>query len=151
MVSQPVVLCVNGGSSSVKVALFRLAPGNEIELAGEVVEGHDADQGIKTALDRLQSRRLPAPDAIGHRLVHGGPHHQRPQRIDAPLLASLRLAVKLRQDAHLVTDEEFERLRQLCEERARVQIGATPALSSQFGGRGPDPALQDNATGGGGN
>ena len=93
MAKEPVVLCVNGGSSSVKVALFRLAPEDEIELAAEAVEGHDPDEGIKTALDRLQSRRLPAPDAIGHRLVHGGPHHQRPQRIDAPLLSSLRLAV----------------------------------------------------------
>jgi len=87
------VLCVNGGSSSVKVALYRLAPDDEIHLASELVEGSDPDRGIQKALDALRNRGLPGPDAIGHRLVHGGPNHCRPERIDAPLLASLRLAV----------------------------------------------------------
>jgi acetate kinase len=93
MPAGPVVLCVNGGSSSVKVGLFRLTPEAEIELAGEVVEGHDPDQGMKKALDILRSRGLPGPDIVGHRLVHGGPDHCRPERIDAALLASLRQAV----------------------------------------------------------
>jgi acetate kinase len=93
MAQSPIVLCVNSGSSSVKVALFRLTSASEIKLAGELVEGHDSDEGIRRALEVLQSRRLPAPDVVGHRLVHGGPNHYCPQRIDAPLLASLRLAV----------------------------------------------------------
>jgi acetate kinase len=93
MAVDPIVLCVNGGSSSVKVALFRITPDDEINLASEVVEGRDPDEGIKNALHILQSRGLPAPDAVGHRLVHGGPLHCAPQRIDAPLLADLRLAV----------------------------------------------------------
>jgi acetate kinase len=93
MAKGPIVLCVNGGSSSIKVALFRLTAETEIKLASELVESHDQEEGIQKALEILQSRGLPAPDAVGHRLVHGGPHHYRPERIDAPLLASLRLAV----------------------------------------------------------
>lgn len=93
MTDEPVVLCVNGGSSSVKVALFRLTSAGETKLAGEVVESRDPDEGIQKSLDLLKSRQLPLPDVVGHRLVHGGPHHCRPQRIDAALLASLRLAV----------------------------------------------------------
>jgi acetate kinase len=93
MTSDPIVLCVNGGSSSVKVALFRLTSASEVRLASESVEGHDVEEGIKKALEMLRSRALPPPDVVGHRLVHGGPNHCDPQRIDAPLLASLRLAV----------------------------------------------------------
>ena len=93
MANDPIVLCVNGGSSSVKVALFRLAPDAEIQIASELVEGQDPDEGIIKALDALRIRGLPRPDAVGHRLVHGGPSHCRPERIDGPLLASLRLVV----------------------------------------------------------
>lgn len=93
MASNPVILCVNGGSSSLKVGLYQLTTGNEIKLAQEVVEGQEASSKLRDVLDLLEARRCPSPDAIGHRLVHGGPHHQRPQRIDAALLASLRLAV----------------------------------------------------------
>jgi acetate kinase len=93
MTHDPIVLSVNGGSSSVKIGVFRLTSENEIKLGGEVVEGHDPDEGVKRALEALESQGLPAPDIVGHRLVHGGPNHYRPQRIDAALLASLRLAV----------------------------------------------------------
>jgi len=93
MPSNSIILCVNGGSSSFKVALYQLTTGNEIKLAQEVVEGQDAGSKLRAVLDVLEARRCPKPDAVGHRLVHGGPHHQRPERIDAALLASLRLAV----------------------------------------------------------
>jgi len=93
MPASPVVLCVNSGSSSMKVGLFRLSATSESKLADELVEGHPPEEGLQTALDILESRGLPAPDAVGHRLVHGGPSHSRPERIDALLLAALRLAV----------------------------------------------------------
>jgi acetate kinase len=93
MASNPVILCVNGGSSSLKVALYQLTAGSETMIGQEIVETKDASSKIRAVLDALEARRFPAPDAVGHRLVHGGPHHLRAQRIDAPLLASLRLAV----------------------------------------------------------
>jgi acetate kinase len=59
----------------------------------EVVQGKESDARIEVVLDSIKSRRWPMPNAVGHRLAHGGPHHQRPERIDAALLASLRLIV----------------------------------------------------------
>jgi acetate kinase len=93
MATDPVILCMNAGSSSLKVALFRLTLGDEIEIVNEVVKGEDSNGRIETALDNIKSKRWPTPNAVGHRLAHGGPHHDRPERIDAALLSSLRLSV----------------------------------------------------------
>ena len=38
-------------------------------------------------MDRL---RLPRPDAIGHRVVHGGPNHFAPERVTPELIEALR-------------------------------------------------------------
>ena len=37
----------------------------------------------------LKRLRLPHPDAVGHRLVHGGPHHGSPERITDTLFNEL--------------------------------------------------------------
>src|SRR5882672_1452300 len=79
MASNPVILCVNGGSSSLKVALFRLTMREKSEIAREVVLGKDPSASLHGVLDTFEARGLPAPDAAGHRLVHGGPHHQYPE------------------------------------------------------------------------
>lgn len=75
-------LVVNCGSSSVKYALF----------SGEVVVRRsqiDHPDGITAVLDEIADR----PSAVGHRIVHGGPTHGPPVRIDDEVLASLRKAV----------------------------------------------------------
>jgi acetate kinase len=109
------VLCLNMGSSSLKFALYRLEHKEESLLAageieriglrggrlvvrgpqGEVLEDRQRDFAeqkaatgeIFSVLDRLH---LPAPVAAGHRIVHGGPDHASPQRVDAGLLKTLR-------------------------------------------------------------
>jgi len=84
-----IVLCVNSGSSSLKLALYR---GDE-RLSSQTVERvTDHGQALQQALTVLEERGFPAPDAAGHRFVHGGPRHHSPQRIEAELLASLRQA-----------------------------------------------------------
>jgi acetate kinase len=83
-----VVLCVNGGSSSVKCAVIRVG-GHEEELAASSVDGADA---LDAALERLGPAQGEAT-AIGHRVVHGGPHHDRPTAVDDRLLADLHAAV----------------------------------------------------------
>ena len=79
------VLCMNGGSSSLKFALYqgeeRLAHGEE-KLPGEAA----AVQSILASLDAADLH----PHAVGHRIVHGGPVHHAPALIDDQLLASLR-------------------------------------------------------------
>jgi acetate kinase len=114
------ILCLNSGSSSLKFALSVLRDGAETLSAEGAVEGlglpggrfsvrgpdrriledtecpvpdrHAAVQAIFAAADRLH---LPAPVAVGHRVVHGGSAHVTPARVDRQLLASLRALIPL--------------------------------------------------------
>jgi acetate kinase len=116
--AQHVILCLNSGSSSLKFALYRLGAVEEVRLAHGAVEriglvgghlwiqgtgedalvdvqhdfpGHTAAaEGISVAAKDLG---FPPPVAVGHRVVHGGPDHTAPERVDAQLLAELRRLV----------------------------------------------------------
>ena len=110
------LLVLNAGSSSVKFALFEVAPDADprLRLRGQVAGiGADPSFEVRTAagtsvvddsgggigdhaaaLGRiLQWLGSNADDvelvAVGHRVVHGGPDQVAPARVDAPLLASL--------------------------------------------------------------
>lgn len=92
------VLSINCGSSSLKYALFDIEPGGEREAArgsidriGSAVPDHAA--AVRSVLDETERRSDPKPEAIGHRLVHGGAHHSAPARVDVPLLDTLRQLV----------------------------------------------------------
>lgn len=67
------ILTVNAGSSSLKLSLLD---------HDDTLVAHPAD------LDEL--RDLPAPDAIGHRVVHGGTEFTEPIRIDDDIEARIR-------------------------------------------------------------
>lgn len=109
------ILCINSGSSSIKFAFYRLSPEEEL-LAKGAVE-HIGMPGSWLWLEdgtgkHLASRqedfpyhrkaiqammalavddyRLPPPDGVGHRLVHGGPHHTSPEIVTPQLLLALR-------------------------------------------------------------
>jgi acetate kinase len=90
------VLALNGGSSSIKFAVFegdplRRAFGGKAERAAP-----DAVAGV---LDDLQSRgALDGLAAVGHRVVHGGPDRFDPELVTSELLADLRTAVPLDPD-----------------------------------------------------
>ncbi|MCG6933335.1 MAG: acetate/propionate family kinase [Gallionella sp.] len=111
----PLVLTINGGSSSIKFALFET--GNTLK---RVLEGSIERIGLPDARLRVKSvnpadgfsRPVKAPDhtvavevlmdwieergdqevlaAVGHRVVHGGPKYSEPQRITAEMMAELR-------------------------------------------------------------
>jgi acetate kinase len=113
-----VVLTVNGGSSSIKFAVYTLGEAGEEPqrgLAGQLdriglpgprltvrdsatsqpscqcVEAADQPAAIHFLLDWLA--RQPVFDtvqAVGHRVVHGGPTHLAPEVITSALLADLR-------------------------------------------------------------
>ena len=87
-----VVLCVNSGSSSSKTALFEVDATTEDELgrAEQPVDAGDHRAALDAALAAFHERGLPAPAAVGHRVVHGGPHHAEPVLVDDGLLAELR-------------------------------------------------------------
>ncbi len=110
----PCVLTVNGGSSSIKFALFEADATPRRILKGRI-EGIGQSQGAfevkgSTATDtfsqaivapehtaavgilmdwvqgRIQARAL---SAVGHRVVHGGPKYWKPQRITPEIIAEL--------------------------------------------------------------
>jgi acetate kinase len=112
------ILVLNSGSSSLKFAVFDRGPDDEQTLIEGKAEGigrsdgrlrirdaqggplHDEDHGMATQADALQivARTLgqvmgAPPAAIGHRIVHGGPHLRTHQRLTPAVIAQLRQAV----------------------------------------------------------
>ncbi len=104
---------INGGSSSVKIAVFdadslarlvagkvdRIGPQSTIHLtdasgqtiADGPIAAADHAQAIAAIFDRLpKATPLDQVAAVGHRVVHGGPQYARSQRIDAAMLADLK-------------------------------------------------------------
>jgi acetate kinase len=73
------VLVVNAGSSTLKLRL--LGPGDESIVDSELPAGADPAAAIA---------EMPAPDAVGHRIVHGGERFRAPVLIDADVEGALR-------------------------------------------------------------
>ena len=80
------VLAINSGSSSLKLGLYRVQRGEVQSLWA------DAAGSLAGLARRLLDAGLPPPQAIGHRIVHGGPRLRRHCRIDDGVLAQLRAA-----------------------------------------------------------
>ena len=120
MAGAHLILSVNSGSSSLKFSLYRLTANADAWLADGAVErigepdgrfwmrtagreslaprrgaflGHS--EAMHTAFDALEGLGLPQPEAVGHRVVHGGPEYSRPQRVDAGLVEALRTLIPL--------------------------------------------------------
>lgn len=109
-----IIFCLNSGSSSLKFALYRVNRQEEILLAEGAVERiglptaclwirtpqakfevEDKDLSLPSAalqevFSELERLDLPPLEAIGHRLVHGGPSHSTPERITKALMDELR-------------------------------------------------------------
>ena len=87
----PHILTINAGSSSVRYALFssgrprRLLDGKIERLGSEAA----AVTAKRVAQEVMAKSAVGAPDAIGHRVVHGMLHAQ-PERIGASLIEELR-------------------------------------------------------------
>jgi acetate kinase len=108
------VLTINGGSSSIKFALFEAGDSRQRILSGQieqiglpeavfVVKGlsktdnftrsiaapnHTA--AVKILMDWIEARFPPGElAAVGHRVVHGGPKYSQPQRITPEMVAEL--------------------------------------------------------------
>jgi acetate kinase len=111
-------LCLNAGSSSLKFSLFGSDAADEPPLATGAVEhlgtedarahcsaagqrleracaNADANTALEVAFEMLAQQALPAPSAVGHRVVHGGPRHLQPARIDRDLIAELKAQLPL--------------------------------------------------------
>ena len=110
----PIILTVNGGSSSVKFALFE-ANDPLVRILSGAIEGIGQPEAVLRVkgLDQADtfSREVKAPDhatavtvlmgwveerlgwnaltAVGHRVVHGGPNYCEPLRITAEMIKEL--------------------------------------------------------------
>ena len=113
--TNPLILTINGGSSSIKFALFEAGDSLRRILAGgiERIGLPEATLHVK-GLNKVDnfSRPLAVPDhtaavgalmdwieersghdaltAVGHRVVHGGPKYSEPQRITAEMVEELQ-------------------------------------------------------------
>jgi acetate kinase len=108
------VLTINGGSSSIKFALFEAGPRLQRILAGRIeriglpdatftVKGaNEADsftrsvtaanhtEAVEVLMDWIEDRiRRGELAAVGHRVVHGGPKYSQPQRITPEMVEEL--------------------------------------------------------------
>jgi acetate kinase len=115
------ILTINSGSSSIKFALYILGQTERLVLHGElgrigvaggffeVREGNqptkqelalpDHEAAWKTLFTWLKGHEIAKNlDAAGHRLVHGGSAHIRPQLVSPALLADLKLLLPLAPD-----------------------------------------------------
>ena len=83
------ILAINGGSSSLKYGAFIVGEGG----AASVVSGAFESRPDHTAIfDEIAAKLGRQPDAIGHRIVHGGPKLFRPTLIDDDVTADLKAA-----------------------------------------------------------
>ena len=113
--NEPSILTINGGSSSIKFALFEAG-----DSLRRILDGGIERIGLPDAIFRVKgsdqadnfSRSVKAPDhtvavgilmdwieqrtgrdaltAVGHRVVHGGPKYYKPQRITAEMVTDLK-------------------------------------------------------------
>ncbi|MEO5770495.1 MAG: acetate kinase, partial [Burkholderiaceae bacterium] len=86
------VLALNSGSSSFKFGLYRVDAVGAQTLVSETVGGAAHADVIARVTAALARPGLPAPDAIGHRIVHGGPALRQHAVIDAAGLQKLEAA-----------------------------------------------------------
>ena len=84
------VLVVNAGSSSLKLRLLGDDDALTMKRDLPVVDGRADPEALAGALAGLHP-----PDAIGHRIVHGGERYREAVRIDAGVLADLRALSEL--------------------------------------------------------
>jgi len=106
------VLTINGGSSSIKFALYeaesslrrilvggidriglvnatlQVSGGNQVEITSRVVHAPDHTTAVKVLIDWI-SARDETLTAIGHRVVHGGPAYHEPLLVTNGVLKEL--------------------------------------------------------------
>src|SRR5665648_1134705 len=110
----PLILTINGGSSSIKFALFeagdslrRILEGgieriglpeatlrvkglNQADNFSRLVTAPDHTVAVNVLMDWLEESMGPGSlGAVGHRVVHGGPKYSQPQRITAEMVEEL--------------------------------------------------------------
>ena len=106
-----IVLALNSGSSSFKFGLYRVEASRAEELLSDTIPASSAEEALAGVVKLLARSNVPAPAAIGHRLVHGGPTLRQHCLIDASVIQQLEAAVALA-PLHMPTALTFIRFAQ---------------------------------------
>ena len=113
--ANPLILTINGGSSSIKFALFEAGdslrrileggieriglPESRLRVTGlnaadnlsRPVTANDHAMAVEALMDWIEAQSgRGALSAVGHRVVHGGPNYCEPQRVTEEMLEELR-------------------------------------------------------------
>ncbi len=87
------VLALNVGSSSLKFGFFMVgASGSRVLVSGAEEAVGEPQAALARIAQRMQAQGLPAPAAIGHRIVHGGPQCRHHTLIDSAVMQHLQAA-----------------------------------------------------------
>jgi acetate kinase len=114
---ETIILALNSGSSSLKFGLFTASQDDAVPLCSGAAEGIGSNQGrfwihgakgevlkeephafakqeeaVRAVAEALGRLPFPAPAAIGHRIVHGGPKLRDHQKITPEVLTELEAA-----------------------------------------------------------
>lgn len=93
-----IILCLDGGSSSLKYAAYRAGAGGarlERTISGESPPSADAEKALESVLAEVGPHGDARPIAVGHRIVFGGPHYVEPVRADRAILRNLESLVAI--------------------------------------------------------
>jgi acetate kinase len=88
-----IVLALNSGSSSFKFGLFRVKAEHVEELSATTVAYTSTAEAVANVKEFLTKPGVPAPDAVGHRIVHGGPALRQHCMLDTLVVQQLEAAV----------------------------------------------------------
>ena len=88
-----IVLALNSGSSTFKFGLYRMEASRSEELLSDTIPASNAEAAVAGVAKLLAKSKAPAPVAIGHRIVHGGPALRQHCLIDASVMQLLDAAV----------------------------------------------------------
>ena len=86
------MLALNSGSSSLKFGLYRVSVAQVETLLSGTLTTLKLEDAVANIGQQLADAKLPVPDVIGHRIVHGGPRLLRHCLIDEPVLRQLAAA-----------------------------------------------------------
>jgi len=87
------VLALNVGSSSLKFGFFMVGKnGSRGLVSGAEQTVGEPQEALARIAQRLEAQGLPAPAAVGHRIVHGGPQCRQHTLIDEAVMQQLQAA-----------------------------------------------------------
>ena len=124
------VLVLNAGSSSLKYQVVEV-PGGARLLGGHVEE--IGDTGFGPALDQVVRDVAEAGidiEAVGHRVVHGGARHTRPELVDDALVASIDELARLAPLHNPPAAEGIRRAREAFPDLPQVAVFDTAFFAS---------------------